>query len=67
MITGGLEYKYEIVDGDSFTGGIRIITPLMGVNVANLLVWAIGIAIIAVIALGALGALVYCAINIFSK
>lgn len=50
MITGGLEYKYEIVDGDSFTGGIRIITPLMGVNVANLLVWAIGIAIIAVIA-----------------
>ena len=50
MITGGLKYKYEIVDGDSFTGGIRIITPLMGVNVANLLVWAIGISIIAIIA-----------------
>ena len=49
MITGGLEYKYEIVDGDSFTGGVRIITPLMGINVASLLVWAIGIAIIAVL------------------
>ena len=49
MITGGLAYKYEIVGGDTFTGGIRIITPLMGINVANLLVWAIGLSIIAII------------------
>lgn len=48
MITGGLEYKYEVV-GDDRTS-LRIITPLMGINVADLLVWAIGIAIIAVIA-----------------
>lgn len=50
MITGGLKYKYEIVnDLGVNTGGIRIITPLMGINVASLLVWAIGISIIAVI------------------
>lgn len=51
IATGGLKYKYEIIDGDEDTAGIRHITHLFGINAGKYVALAIGVAVLVVIAL----------------
>ena len=50
MTTGGLKYQYEIIGAEESTGGLRIVTPLLGIKADVFVKIAVGVIVLAVIA-----------------